>query len=297
MREYPCKELMKYLRKITALVIAVAFVAAVIICMGVIFAVKNVNVTLRTYDEDLNRYVVGADGVTVKDENGLPVENPDYDAEAYSRITSAIKRPLIKFKGESILFIKKSEVGEAIASVPELGYTMISCEKKYPCTLNIVVKQRLEIFAVYDAESGTYDMYDDNGAFLRTKDTNENSLDGEGQKSPNILLKGVDKSDIPEIAGIASEFKSVFNNALRSIVSSIELKKTDELGEHHYDELVFNMRCGLSIKLVDYLNRTAEKLEAGFEEFGKLEDRQKLSGTLTCLVNDADAVTATYKPN
>ena len=40
---------MKYLRKISVLIIAVVFVAAVAIGLGVIFAVKNVNVTLYSY--------------------------------------------------------------------------------------------------------------------------------------------------------------------------------------------------------------------------------------------------------
>ena len=39
---------MKYIKKIVALVIGIALFAAVVICMGRIFAVRNINVTLVT---------------------------------------------------------------------------------------------------------------------------------------------------------------------------------------------------------------------------------------------------------
>ncbi len=43
---------MKYLRRIAAMVIGVVFFAALVISVGMIFAVKNINVTLISYADD-----------------------------------------------------------------------------------------------------------------------------------------------------------------------------------------------------------------------------------------------------
>ena len=76
---------MKYLRKMAALLIGIAFFAALIICVGRIFAIKNININLITYEED--------------------------SAESYDRA----KQALSVYKGESILFLKESDVVETIA--------------------------------------------------------------------------------------------------------------------------------------------------------------------------------------
>ncbi|MDE6001625.1 MAG: hypothetical protein K2G96_04840 [Clostridia bacterium] len=233
---------MKYLRKIVALVIGVVFFAALVIGIGMIFAVRNINVTMLTFasEEDC--------------------------AESYDKA----KNSLSKFKGESILFVSSDDI---IKAVSDSNYTVASCEKKYPCTLNITLKERLETFAVATGEEH-YWMYDNDGQYLRGSTENANINDG----SPNVILNKVSAEKIPEVAAIAASFKELFGS-LRSLVSSINLDINPQIDDYT-EKLYFNLHCGLKIEMDDYTDCSYEKLQAANIEFAKLTDRQKLTGTL-----------------
>lgn len=246
---------MKYLRKIVAMLIAVVLFAAVAVSVGVIFSVKNVNVTLLTYADD------------------------------YSSGYENAKQSLSVFKGESILFVGEEDIAKAVESS---NYSLYSYEKIYPCTINVTLKERRETYAVY--VGGQYSMYDSDGAYLRKASVNENVNDG----APNVLIEGVAVEELPEIARIASYFKTSFKS-LRSTVLSVELDVDPDLGSVHIDRLIFNMRCGLKIVIVDYAVLTEEKIDAAYERYLTLSDREKLGGTLTSYpIEGADGVVGAY---
>ncbi|MDE5943559.1 MAG: hypothetical protein K2H30_05055 [Clostridia bacterium] len=183
---------MKFLRKIIALVIGVAFVAAVVISVGLIFAVKNINVTVLSYSED------------------------------YSENYTDAKKTLSSIKGESILFVDASNINKAISGC---NYSLVSYEKVYPCTVNITVKERLETFAV--SVGGQYSFYDADGVYLRKDVENVNIFDG----SPNVEVTGVAIEEMDEIAKIAAMFKDKFK-ALRSLVKSIDLDCNPQIADY-----------------------------------------------------------------
>lgn len=245
---------MKYVRKIGALLIGIVFFAAVVISLGKIFAVKNVNVKMITYADDCT--------------------------DSYIEV----KKSLEGFKGGSLLFLNESSIAEALS---EGNYTLVMCEKKYPCTVNVTVKERLETFAVF--VGGIYSMYDNDGKFLRSGAENLNINDG----SPNVELTGVPVENITKIADIAAIFKNEFK-ALRSLVKSIGLDVRPDV-EGYTEKLYFNLRCGLTIQLNDYSQLTEEKISKVYEKFCSLTDREKLSGTLTGFQDIAGTVKADYK--
>ena len=223
---------MKYLRKIVALLIGVVFFAALIISLGRIFAIKNVNVTLVTYADDCT--------------------------ESYGEA----KRSLESFKGESLLFLSEKEIVETF-SAKNSNYAVAVCEKKYPCTVNVTLKERHEVFAVF--VGGLYSMYDSDGKYLRSSIDNTNVNDG----SPNVEFTGVAVEKVPELAIVAATFKSTFKS-LRSVVASIGIDaRPDVEGD-----------VGLKIRIDDYADRTEEKIRLAYEKFCTLTDRQKLRGTL-----------------
>lgn len=230
---------MKYLRKMFVLVIGIIFVVALVICVGRIFAVKNINVNLLTYEDDC--------------------------AESYNKA----KESLRKYKGESLLFLDEDDI---VKSISGSNYVVTSCEKKFPCTLTVTLKERLEVFAV--SVGGIYSMYDNDGVYLRSDTVNANDIDD----SENVLLNGIAVEKFPEIAVIAATFKENFGG-LRSIVKSIDLDSRPNI-ENYTDKLVFNLRCGLTIQLDDYTKDCDEKISAAFKKFCTLTDRQKLSGTV-----------------
>ena len=230
---------MKYLRKMFLLVIGVAFFVALIICVGRIFAIKNINVNLITYEED--------------------------STDSYYKA----KEALSVYKGESILFLSEKEVIEKVAGSK---YVVTSCEKKYPCTINVTIKERLEIFAV--SVGGRYSMYDGDGEYLRISDENINDLDG----TPNVEVIGIATEQMPMVAKIASIFRTDFGG-LRSLVKSINLDSRPEI-EGYNDKLIFNLRCGLVIQLDDFTQDYEEKISECHRKFCLLSDKQKLSGKI-----------------
>lgn len=230
---------MKYLRKMVTLLIGIVFFAALIICVGRIFAIKNINVNLIAYEQD--------------------------GSENYKKA----KEALSVYKGESLLFLSEKDIVKAIEGT---NYSLTSCEKKFPCTVNVTIKERLEIFAVSVGE--LYSMYDGDGGFLRKSRINANDIDG----NPNVELKGVVIEQIRSIAEIVSEFRTNFGG-LRSIVKSIELDSDSRI-EGYTEKLRFNLRCGIIVQLDDYSDGYKEKISAAYKKFYALSDREKLGGKI-----------------
>lgn len=228
---------MKYLRKMVALLVGIAFFAALIICVGRIFAVKNINVNLITYEED--------------------------SSESYAKA----KEALSVFKGESILFIDEDDI---VQTVVGNNYVVTSCEKKFPCTINVTIKERLEIFAV--SVGGLYSMYDSDGGYLRKDLENLNDIDG----TPNVEVTGIAIEQIQTVADMAAQFRANFGG-LRSLVKGINIDSRPEV-DGYSDKLIFNLRCGLVIQIDDYLQDYEEKISAAYKKFASLSDRQKLGG-------------------
>ena len=136
---------MKHLRKIGILIIAIIIAAAVAVGICVIYAVRNVNVTLLSY--------------------------PDEEANLNSEILAVKEEVLKKMRGRVISSISEEDVSLCLDD----DYFLESFEKVYPCTINITVQQRREVFAVYDGDNENYSVYDDSGKFLRTAEDNRNS--------------------------------------------------------------------------------------------------------------------------
>lgn len=240
---------MKYLRKMFALIIGIAFFVALIICVGRIFAIKNININMITYEED--------------------------NSVSYNEA----KESLNVYKGESILFLSEKDVVKKISGS---NYVVTSCEKKFPCTINVTIKERLEIFAV--SVGGRYSMYDSDGEYLRTDEENTNNIDG----TPNVEVTGIAterKDQMQMLANIAASFKTNFGG-LRSIVKNINFDSRPEI-EGYKERVIFNLRCGLVIQLIDYSQDYEEMISVAYKKFCRLSDKEKLSGTIRVqLIND-----------
>lgn len=243
---------MKYLRKMFMLLIGIAFFVALIISVGRIFAVKNININLITYEED--------------------------STESYN----TAKKALSVHKGESMLFLSESDITGTLVGN---NYVVISCEKKFPCTINVTIKERMEIFAV--SVGGRYSMYDDNGEYLRRADENLNE-DG----TPNVLVTGIAAEQMGTVANIAEIFKSKFGG-LRSIVESVNVDSRPEI-EGFKDRLILNLRCGLIIQLDDYAHDCEEKIDAAYKRFCTLSDKEKLSGRIRVVLREGEEIYADY---
>lgn len=176
---------MRYIRKVTALILSIIFCVALVVGVGVIFAVKNVNVTYIDY------------------------------SGAHADVYSLSRRNLDELKGTQLVFLDEESVREKLADDGVIAVESI--EKIYPATVNIVLRERVECF-VMDA-GDVYNIYDDRGGLMGVSNKQYgvpmNALDG----SPDIMVDA-DEELLPDIAKLMGYFKENFG-ALRSLVSSV----------------------------------------------------------------------------
>ena len=251
---------MKHLRKIGILIIAVIMVAAIAVGVCVVCAVRNVNVTFLSY--------------------------PEEEKNLNSEIQSIKQGVLEKVKGRVIYSVKEEDVSSCLAN----DYYLESFEKVYPCTINITVQQRREVFAVKDGDN--YLFYDDNGKFLKVSEVNKNSLDN----APNLIIEGANSADeIKEVASVCTIFKSNASS-LRSAVEKVTLKKSQTSISTDSDRIIFSLWCGISIEIQDYQNYTAEKISKAYNHFGKLSTDQKLKGIIYSREHDGEII-SDYRAN
>lgn len=240
---------MKYLRRIIFTIIAAAFIASVIIGMGVIFAVKNVNISLNCYSYE------------------------EGDEQAEKDIREYKDKILQEVRGTVIYFITEEDISPLIDG----DYSLESVQKVFPCTLNVTLKERKETFSVA-LPDGKYALYDENGVLLDGSASNRSSFD--------VALELNNGESVEKAASLCSVFKSKFS-ALRSMVKSVTFKNS-ATAIAYTNAVIFNLRSGVSIEIRDYDKSYTEKMNAVFKCFEELPSVQKLSGKIMCSLSDGE---------
>lgn len=228
---------MSHVRKIIALILTIIFVCAAAICAGIVFSVKNVNVS----------YI-------------------DYSGEYIDEYESSIQK-LNAIKGTNILFLAD---GDVRGCVDGEHVRLVSYEKILPCTVNVVIAEKIETFAIYDGTK--YAVYDDGGEFVRFANDNLNNVD----QSPNILLENVADKDVKIVADALAKFKSRFGYA-RSFVEKISLGDSAV-----NNRIIFNLRCGLTVEIAEYTTLLNEKMSAVYNKYCSLSESEKITGKILC---------------
>ena len=235
---------MKYLRRIIYTLIAVTFIASIVIGMGVAFAVKNVNVSLNCYSYE------------------------EGDAQAEKDIWEYKNKILEKVRGTAIYFVSEEEIAKLIDG----DFSLESVEKVYPCTLNVTLKERKETFSVA-LPDGKYALYDENGVLLDGSASKRNGFD--------VALELKNGESLEKAAAICSVFKSKFS-ALRSMVKSVTFENAAFESMPYKNAVIFNLRCGVTIEIRDYDKSYSEKMNAVFKCFEGLPSDKKTSGKIMC---------------
>lgn len=257
---------MRHLRKIVWLVIAVAFLASVVIGTGVIFSVKNVNVTLKSYSYS------AWDEMTQEGQNS-----------ALAEIEEIKNTVLAKYGGKLIPYVNDKELAQSFNGTV---YALESCEKVYPCTLNITVKERREEFVISNS-TGTFSTFDSFGVPMRrglSAEEASNNIDG----ASNVFVYGVTTDEqIASVADVASVFAERFSS-LRSVVQKIQLRDDGQ-------NCIFTLHCGISVYIADYSVMAEYKIQAAYSEFLSLTGEEKLHGTVMVTVeNYSGEISAHY---
>lgn len=256
---------MKYIRKITALIIAVVLIAAVSIGIGVIFAVKNVNVTLYSCTCEAD------------------------SEEATAKISELKTDILSEVRGKII----SSVGGENISSaVKDKNYNVVGFEKVYPCTINVTIKERRELFYTVSDAGGVYvyDVYDDDGSVMRIAESEAEAVNPDGV--PNLLVESADGVDLlqfsDKVAAVCAAFENTFG-PLRSVCE----KAVITFGLD--DNFCFQLRCGVKVIVYKFSELTEEKISAAYGCFNALSGGKKISGEIHCYETDDKTVSASYR--
>ncbi len=253
---------MKYIRKIGSVIIAFILLASFAIGIGVIFAVKNVNVTLQSY--------------TYASES----------EEARSELARCKTAVLGSLRGTIISFVSNKDVETAVDAIG--GYTLVEVKKIYPCTVNVTIREREEAYVIKSGPQ--YLIYDTDGVFLRSADDEAHSYNPL-DNAPNVRVYGAEEGDdMALVSYFGGLFKENFA-LLRSSVESITVEKARP--QISKDKIIFSLRCGLNVEITDYENKSKEKMNAAYLKFSELSGEQKLSGRIY-VYGDEEEVRAAY---
>ncbi|MDE6373162.1 MAG: hypothetical protein K2L72_01550 [Clostridia bacterium] len=245
---------MKYIRKVMATGLALIFLIALVIGTGVIFSVRNVNVTFIRYS--------------------------DRCEDAYNKTRSNLN----KLKGSGLLFINSGDVYGKVSD-PQL-LVIESYEKKMPCTVNVVVRERVECFTLKTADG--YNVYDDAGKLIKSIVADSaplNSVDG----CPNVIIE-VQPDQVERVAVLCVYFKDEFGS-LRRLVETVSVKKYLEL-----QMATIKLRGGLTVSISDWGTDIQRKIKAAYGVYAGLDDLQRAGGTIT-VINGRDGSAPTAKYN
>ena len=235
---------MKYLRKIIFTIIAVAFLASIVIGVGVIFAVKNVNISLDCYSYE------------------------EGDPQAGKQIADYKEKILKKVRGTVIYFVSDEDIAEVIDG----DYSLESVKKVYPCTLNITLKERKETFSVA-LPDGKFALYDENGVLLDGSATKRSDYD--------VALDLKNGESVENAASLCAVFKNKFS-AFRSMVKSVEFVDAAFASMPYTNMITFRLNCGVSIEIWNYNKNYADKMNAVFNYFEGLSSDKKTKGKVIC---------------
>ena len=228
---------MKYIRKVMAVGLAIIFLIALVIGTGVILSVRNVNVSF--------------------------IEYSGYYTEDYA----ATRANFDKLKGSGLLFVDDGDIYGKVTSPKVLAVE--SYEKKFPCTVNIVLRERIETFT-YKTDDG-YSVYDERGKLIRTEEAQpENPVDG----CPNVLLD-CRADEIENVAALCAAFRENFG-ALRRMVKSVETSKFPGL-----QVVDFKFYSGFTVTVLDWKTSGAAKIKRAFEEYSVMDEYGKINGEIT----------------
>lgn len=249
---------MKYVRKIAVLIIAVVLLASAVIGAGVIFAVKNVNITLYSYEFE-------AEGEAAK-----------------AKIAEFKNAVLSEVRGNMIFSVSEEKIETAVS---EGNYYYISEFKKvYPCTINLVIREHREMFALKNAD-GSFSIYDENGLLLRTAEDACNNADG----LPNLVVEGVEESDLKDVALACGYFADNFVG-IRSVADGAVLARGSL-----EDTFTVNLKCGVKIIIYNFAELTGEKISAAYDCFAGLSGDNKQKGEIHCYETSDKTVLASYR--
>lgn len=193
-----------------------------------------------------------------------------------------LKKELDEFVGDSMTFLDLSEIEETVEKYP--CFRLESVKKKFPKTVEIVVKERKELFA-YKTKEGNYAMIDSEGNCIRVSDENVSRTGGENiilnNFSLNVEVGARAEGDyFDALLKTFDGFATYMADARANVREVTLLGSGDEENPltNHFD---IEMQEGVYVELYDPLSYAEEKAKRAIEEYDKLGDITRMYGCIT----------------
>ena len=201
--------------------------------------------------------------------------------------TDMIEEKLNDYKGQNLLFLDVDQVKNQLSINPYLE--IISVEKSYPNSLNVVVKERIERYVVnYEGDSYAID----GNGYVLAKNTFFT------QNLPVLVVTLESKPIISKPLTVIEGEKSLFAVALTTVYNdnyTNNVNKIKIVKELEKSDLILSTSTGVTIEVWDAQVRSNEKLTLGFTTYDELlSDRDKYTHRV-CVFEKADGtLTSTH---
>lgn len=229
---------MQNLKKPLIILVAIAFLIAVVASLTMLFSVKKVEAVFSVYGE----------------------------SEAQE-----IQKELDAFNGKNIVFLKLSEV---IASCDKFPYYEItSAEKVYPNVIKVAVYKRAEVFKIDNADKAY--VLDKDGIVLNDEGKTEFPRNVLSLDIGNLSVVGGavgEKIQTSDDALFYSVLKTLQALKLNDSVKQVEIAKS-EYGD--FRDAVFKTYTGVTINVWNVDDDGENKIEAAFSCYESESDYKK----------------------
>lgn len=242
-----------------------------VLCLALSFVILIAVIALGTH------FVFKVDTVVVY-YNVLSEKGVEYSVSIQKDLEEA-------YIGKNTLFVTEDEADEVLSNYPYVKG--VSVRKIFPDKIAVYAEETPERFAVQNS-SGSYDMLDEEGTYLSTRESNENYSDG----FRNILLTGFGEysssfteSEAFEAAKTICDYMHTAFNGVRANLSAISYVHPTSDEADAYFEL--SMTEGVTVRIYTPLSSTEEKCASVVERYLSLAPEDRLYGLIT-VVDKAD---------
>lgn len=204
-----------------------------------------------------------------------------------------LKTELDGFVGDSMTFLDLGDVEETVKKYP--SFRVESVKKKFPKTVQVVVKERRELFA-YRTEAG-YMMIDAEGNFLRISEENVSRTGGENVSLKNFTLTAEvgERAEGKYFDALLSAF-SGFGSCLddpRANIGEVQVVHNSD-SNPLLNSFEIEMREGVVIEMANPLSNAEEKAKRAIEIYNSLGDVAKMYGCITVTESQTGEINAVY---
>ena len=197
-----------------------------------------------------------------------------------------LKEELDAFVGKSMTFLDLDDITETVEQFP--SFSMESVKKKFPKTVEIVIRERRELFAYQTAE-GQYAMIDSEGMCTRLSKENCSRTGGENILLTNFTLTAqvgsrVEGEYFEALLSTFSGFETHMADA-KSNITEVVLSYNGSDSSLNFNSFEIRMQEGSVITMYDPLSRAKEKAEKIIQVYFSLDDIQKMYNRLIVVEN------------